>query len=269
MMRQRVVLSFAILGCLAMWILGLAGVSGPSFAIVNPSATGAPSSSLRIQTRISGSSSSAGSSTSQWAVGGMAALACIHMASRVLSRQVARRAGASCEGNSLGEILSRRAAALQAASVLALAPVPAAFAEPVAEEDLPAKIKADPYDLIGMENREDKKEDQKEFYMKKNYKEDTYQVLKHMKISGSLDKGTPNMEAWNTRVKEEMNDWVALYRRQDAVVGRQSYYALYSAVNTLASHFTSYGTKFPFPNKRRPRFYELINQTERFLEKNK
>ena len=28
-------------------------------------------------------------------------------------------------------------------------------------------------------------------------------------------KGTPNMEKWNKRVKEEMNDWVALYRRQD------------------------------------------------------
>ncbi|CAE8693296.1 unnamed protein product, partial [Polarella glacialis] len=103
----------------------------------------------------------------------------------------------------------------------------------------------------------------------RKYRDDTYQVVKHMKISASLDKGTPNMEKWNNRIKEEMDDWFALYRRQDAVVGRQSYYSLFSAVNTLASHFTSYGPKYPFPNKLRPRFFELINTTEKYLEKGK
>ncbi len=145
-------------------------------------------------------------------------------------------------------------------------------------------------------------------------------------------------ERWNTRIKKEMNDWLAIYRRQNVSVGRldipsaifafngvlpkrlslqhitcaswgvsickwhitperQSYYSLYSAINTLASHFTSYGAilktfvakhmstcldvfkktkilsnqnditvvtgegpKFPFPNKRRPRFFELCQQ---------
>mmetsp|Transcript_58725 Transcript_58725/g.127520 ORF Transcript_58725/g.127520 Transcript_58725/m.127520 type:complete len:259 (-) Transcript_58725:154-930(-) len=144
-----------------------------------------------------------------------------------------------------------------------------AEAPPVPTVDLPDRINADPFALIGMDNPDDGKADKAEFYMKRTYRQDTYQVLKHMKISASLDKGTPNMEKWNKRVKEEMNDWVALYRRQDAVVGRQSYYSLYSAVNTLASHFTSYGPKFPFPSKRRPRFYELVNQTEKYLEKGK
>ncbi|CAK9035179.1 Photosystem II repair protein PSB27-H1 [Durusdinium trenchii] len=114
-----------------------------------------------------------------------------------------------------------------------------------------------------MENPDDKKEDYKTFYMKQKYRQDTYQVMKHMKISASLDKGTPNMERWNTRIKKEMNDWLAIYRRQNVSVGRQSYYSLYSAINTLASHFTSYGPKFPFPNKRRPRFFELCQQVEK------
>ncbi|CAJ1363162.1 unnamed protein product [Effrenium voratum] len=57
--------------------------------------------------------------------------------------------------------------------------------------------------------------------MKQKYRQDTYQVMKHMKISASLDKGTPNMEKWNTRVKKEMNDWLAIYRRQNLSVGRQ------------------------------------------------
>eukprot|EP00913_Durusdinium_trenchii_P024681 g23168.t1 len=105
-------------------------------------------------------------------------------------------------------------------------------------------------------------QDYKTFYMKQKYRQDTYQVMKHMKISASLDKGTPNMERWNTRIKKEMNDWLAIYRRQNVSVGRQSYYSLYSAINTLASHFTSYGPKFPFPNKRRPRFFELCQQAQ-------
>jgi len=165
--------------------------------------------------------------------------------------------------------LGRREAMVPAALLAAVSGASPAFAEePSAQAALPTKISVDPYELLGIDP-EDKKQDKKEFDMHKNYRQDTYQVVKHMKISGSIDKGAPKMERWNKRVKEEMNDWVALYRRQDAVVGRQSYYALYSAVNTLASHFTSYGPKFPFPNKRRARFYELINQTERYLEKNK
>lgn len=135
--------------------------------------------------------------------------------------------------------------------------------------DVPDRINADPYELIGMDDPENKKEDYKTFYMKQKYRQDTYQVMKHMKISASLDKGTPNMEKWNTRVKKEMNDWLAIYRRQNVSVGRQSYYSLYSAINTLASHFTSYGPKFPFPNKRRPRFFELCQQVEKYLEKGK
>ncbi|OLP88659.1 hypothetical protein AK812_SmicGene29980 [Symbiodinium microadriaticum] len=140
-------------------------------------------------------------------------------------------------------------------------------APPKPQVEVPDRINSDPYEqrawlLIGMENTADKKEDYKTFYMKSKYRQDTYQasrsnrnlpaacvhslftdgvdiemprhrdatlrVMKHMKISASLDKGTPNMEKWNTRVKKEMNDWLALYRRQ------QSYYSLYSAINTLA-----------------------------------
>lgn len=165
--------------------------------------------------------------------------------------------------------LSRRSAVLPGALAAFMAALGEGAEPALAEVDVPDRVTTDPYQLIEMKNPEDRKEDRKEFYMKKKYFEDTYQVVKHMKISASLDKGTPNMEKYNRRVKEEMDDWLALYRSSDLVVGRQSYYSLYSAINTLASHFTSYGPKFPFPSKRRPRFYELIATTEKYLEKNK
>jgi len=135
--------------------------------------------------------------------------------------------------------------------------------------NVPPRIKQDPYELIGMEKPDDKAADRNEFYMKKQYKSDTYQVINHMKISGSLDKGTPNMEKWNKRIKEEMDDWLALYRRQDNTRGKQSFTTLYTAVDSLAAHFVSYGPKFPFPNKRRPRLYQLINITEKYLERDR
>eukprot|EP00929_Paragymnodinium_shiwhaense_P119595 TRINITY_DN914_c0_g2_i1.p1 TRINITY_DN914_c0_g2~~TRINITY_DN914_c0_g2_i1.p1 ORF type:complete len:215 (+),score=63.18 TRINITY_DN914_c0_g2_i1:155-799(+) len=170
---------------------------------------------------------------------------------------------------------TRRAGLLGLSGIAALGGgLDAAFAEEpqmdpkMPEVELPERITSDPYQLLGV-NPDSKKEDRAEFYMKRAYRDDTYQVLKHMKISGSLDKGTPNMERFNNRVKEEMDDWMSLYRRQDGVVGRQSFYALRSSVNALASHFTSYGPKFPFPNKRRPRFYQKINLCEKYLEKGK
>mmetsp|Transcript_52361 Transcript_52361/g.96937 ORF Transcript_52361/g.96937 Transcript_52361/m.96937 type:complete len:207 (+) Transcript_52361:60-680(+) len=136
------------------------------------------------------------------------------------------------------------------------------------EVQVPEKIKSDPFELLAVDPN-DKKQDKAEFYMKRNYKGDTEQLLKHMRIAGVLDKGTPNMERYNKRVKEELDDWVALYRRQDKFAGRQSFYTMYTAIETLASHYTSYGPKFPFPNKRRPRYYELLNIAEKYLDKGK
>lgn len=42
--------------------------------------------------------------------------------------------------------------------------------------DVPDRINADPYELIGMDNPDDKKEDYKTFYMKQKYRQDTYQA---------------------------------------------------------------------------------------------
>lgn len=130
----------------------------------------------------------------------------------------------------------------------------------------PARIAGDPYDLI---KGGDGKVGKNEFEIRRNYQEDTVQVIKHMRISGSLEKGAPNMEAFNKQVKEEINDWVAMYRRQDNIASKQSYSNLSTAMNTLASHLVTYGNKFPFPQKRRERLFELLYRSEKFVKKGK
>mmetsp|Transcript_39541 Transcript_39541/g.105496 ORF Transcript_39541/g.105496 Transcript_39541/m.105496 type:complete len:264 (-) Transcript_39541:140-931(-) len=241
---------------------GSAFVSG---IVVSPSLRGAlPAQGLTLQGIAAGADGESAGFGSASLLCGAALAAC---AARCLARR------ALGKGAEIEEPSSRRSL-LAGAGLAGVAAIAGFAQEASAEEappnvDVPDRISEDPFVLVGLADPDNEKEDKKEFYMKKKYRQDTYQLVKHMKISGSLDKGTPNMEKWNKRVKEEMNDWIALYRRQDLVVGRQSYYSLYSAVNTLASHFTSYGPKFPFPNKRRPRFFELINTTEKYLEKGK
>lgn len=246
--------------CLVATVLGLV-VSSSAFLV--PGGPVVQSMPPQAGARLRGQGATFGeSSSSSWAFLSASAAATA-MAAAALRR--------SAMGDAKEDAVdtSRRGAALATGAALFTALMPEAFAETKAVEvDLPPKITSDPYELIGIEAG-NSKQDGKEFGLRRNYKEDTYQVVKHMKISASLDKGTPNLEQFQKRVKREMNDWVALYRRQDAVVGRQSYYSLYSAINTLASHFSSYGPKFPFPNKRRQRFYQLINQTEKYLDKSK
>ena len=65
------------------------------------------------------------------------------------------------------------------------------------------------------------------------------------------------MDTINKNMKKEMVDFVSFYRRFSNVAGKQSFSTLYTAINVLAGHYTSYGTKFPVPEKRRKRLYQV------------
>ena len=71
-----------------------------------------------------------------------------------------------------------------------------------------------------------------------------------------MAKGTEKMEPFGKNLKKEMIDYVSYYRRFPAVAGRPSFSTLYTAINVLAGHYTSYGFKYPLPEKRRKRLYQ-------------
>lgn len=57
-------------------------------------------------------------------------------------------------------------------------------------------------------------------------------------------------------LKKEMNDWTAKYRNSGEG-GRPSFSNMYSAVNALAGHWTSFGADAPVPKKRMARITKV------------
>merc|ERR1719213_1506642 len=98
-----------------------------------------------------------------------------------------------------------------------------------------------------------------------NYDEDASKVRGHMKIATGLGKGADNMEAFGKNMKKEMIDFVSYYRRFPKVAGKPSFSTLYTSINVLAGHYTSYGYKYPLPEKRRKRLYQEYAEIEKSL----
>lgn len=100
-----------------------------------------------------------------------------------------------------------------------------------------------------------------------NYKEDAARMLNDMKEATDLVRGSPNMSEVVSRTRQDMNDFVALYRRNNNVAGSTSYSTLYTATNTLSGHYASYGPNYPVPEKRKKRLHQQFNEIERALSR--
>mmetsp|Transcript_10298 Transcript_10298/g.18559 ORF Transcript_10298/g.18559 Transcript_10298/m.18559 type:complete len:181 (-) Transcript_10298:1604-2146(-) len=135
---------------------------------------------------------------------------------------------------------------IAAASVLAVAPV-AYAAEEVAAPEKPAPV----FD----------------FKLSGDYKKDASQVVTNMRGVTGMARGTPGMAEDVASTRKNMNDFVALYRRNGNVSGSISFSTLYTAINTLSGHFQSYGNSYPVPEKRRKRLNAQYNDIEKALSR--
>lgn len=99
------------------------------------------------------------------------------------------------------------------------------------------------------------------------YEEDASKVRNHMVVATGLAKGAPNMESFGKNLKKEMIDFVSYYRRFPKIAGKPSFSTLYTSINVLAGHYTSYGYKYPLPEKRRKRLYQEYAEIEKSLKK--
>jgi photosystem II Psb27 protein len=101
------------------------------------------------------------------------------------------------------------------------------------------------------------------------YEEDAAKVRSHMVVATGLAKGADKMEDFGRNMKKEMVDFVSYYRRFPKVAGKPSFSTLYTSINVLAGHYTSYGFKYPLPEKRRKRLYQEYAEIEKSLKRNR
>lgn len=101
------------------------------------------------------------------------------------------------------------------------------------------------------------------------YDEDAAKVRKHMVVATGLAKGSENMEDFGKNMKKEMVDFVSYYRRFPKIAGKPSFSTLYTSINVLAGHYTSYGFKYPLPEKRRKRLYQEYAEIEKSLKRSR
>ena len=99
------------------------------------------------------------------------------------------------------------------------------------------------------------------------YDEDAAKVREHMVVATGLAKGAERMEDYGKNMKKEMIDFVSYYRRFPKVAGKPSFSTLYTSINVLAGHYTSYGYKYPLPEKRRKRLYQEYAEIDKSLKR--
>mmetsp|Transcript_23310 Transcript_23310/g.56276 ORF Transcript_23310/g.56276 Transcript_23310/m.56276 type:complete len:177 (+) Transcript_23310:521-1051(+) len=102
-----------------------------------------------------------------------------------------------------------------------------------------------------------------------NYPADAARVRGHMVTATGLAKGSERMEDFGKNLKKEMIDFVSYYRRFPQVAGKPSFSTLYTSINVLAGHYTSYGYKYPLPEKRRKRLYQEYAEIEKSLKRDR
>jgi photosystem II Psb27 protein len=99
------------------------------------------------------------------------------------------------------------------------------------------------------------------------YDDDATRVRDHMLLATTLGKGADRMEDYGKNMKKEMVDFVSYYRRFPQIAGKPSFSTLYTAINVLAGHYTSYGYKYPLPEKRRKRLYQEYSEIAKSLKR--
>jgi photosystem II Psb27 protein len=94
------------------------------------------------------------------------------------------------------------------------------------------------------------------------YEEDTMAVIAQVREVLDFPMGAEGREQSIEKTRALTNEWVARYRRSGDYSGRPSYGLTYSALNAVSGHFNNFGTKYPFPAKRKDRVFEELTSAE-------
>ena len=99
-----------------------------------------------------------------------------------------------------------------------------------------------------------------------NYGQDTLTVIETLTTTLDLVKDDPNKAAVESQAKEQINDYISLYRRDKKSGGLRSFTTMQTALNSLAGYYTAYGSR-PIPDKLKQRLKQEFKQVQFSLQK--
>lgn len=94
-----------------------------------------------------------------------------------------------------------------------------------------------------------------------DYTQDTLTVIETLTTAIDLPNDADNKQEIQSLAKEQINDYISRYRRNDTSGGLRSFTTMQTALNALAGYYTSYGNR-PIPEKLKKRLKQEFKRAE-------
>ncbi|MEM8777549.1 MAG: photosystem II protein Psb27 [Cyanobacteria bacterium P01_G01_bin.49] len=94
-----------------------------------------------------------------------------------------------------------------------------------------------------------------------DYTQDTLTVIETLTTAINLPNDADNKSNIQSLAKEQINDYISRYRRNDKSGGLRSFTTMQTALNSLAGYYTAYGSR-PIPEKLKTRLKQEFKQAQ-------
>lgn len=99
-----------------------------------------------------------------------------------------------------------------------------------------------------------------------NFRQDTLALIDSLRTAITLPEDNSGKTAAQADARAKINDFIALYRRDDSLTSLASYTTMRTALNSLAAHYTSSPNR-PLPQKLKNRLEMEFKQVEAALSR--
>ncbi len=99
-----------------------------------------------------------------------------------------------------------------------------------------------------------------------DYRQDTLALLHSMRAAIELPEGAAEQAAAQAQARQDINDFASRYRRDSSVSKLSSFTTIRTALNSLATQYTSYPNR-PLPQKLKERLEQEFEQIEAALKR--
>ncbi|MGF1487602.1 MAG: photosystem II protein Psb27 [Prochloraceae cyanobacterium] len=94
-----------------------------------------------------------------------------------------------------------------------------------------------------------------------DYPKDTLMTIEHLTEAINLTRDAENSEEVIGFARQQINDYISRYRRDNKASGLRSFTTMQTALNSLAGFYSSYGNR-PLPQKLKDRLTREFKQVE-------